>query len=1029
VSDGSYSPDSGDVRNNLIELQEAGPVATSRSSHELPTYRPSKELVQEENSSAVSKKPQARTLSISSILGGEKEAEDTQAASLSATGEIAPLNDHPLWKVHKYQGIDLTPVALPTVYEPPSESYGPSPETYGAVNPSSPSESYGPPTDTYGPPQPSGSTTTDTSAALSALDNLSGLTSILPEDGSPDTSSLSAISSLASLLPQKSNTGLSFEQLSALATLVRLLQAKPSGPPASTYGPPELPSNTRDTDLSYPASLVSLLPAETASSSGSLLTRLRSFLARRPAFLTSLLNALSISKHSKTKGAFRRFLEPNIVHPLSTMKDSSNFASRYNTSAKFTGNTAESKIGTKRKITKHIVLGNFSLNSGKVGKLGVINGHLPLKLIKILKERAISKLGKLSDLKLIKHKVPWKVATLSKPQILKAVSGLGKLSKHSIIKGHFTPTLHLVNKFSGLKNHAITVFRKKYLPLKAAVLSVPFRVKKHFFSKLNKFAKIGIPLKLSILGKSVALKGHILSKLVKFGIIKSYIPLKVLGKFAAAKNKFLLKLIQFSTGAKRIKYGILVAPIAAKKHIISKLKALGKSVEGIKSSLPSKHDVLIAPLKLKYNLISKLKSDSESSDNKHSYLKWGLLSKIPGFKGKAEYKERKFGHQFLSKSGGNNRQEASRKDDQVEQWKPIRGNDGHILNHIPNSFLGSVPAADVANTLDLPDLPPISIPSNYKFQETGVGRPYVLKYSQPAPSTAPGNTYGQLQHDALPIYEAAQPQQEVSIYPALNAASTHEVPVPALPTYGPAQGAAAPSFQPTHSPSQQSFNSFLSPTVSYPISVQEPRNPINSYGESTSPYGAVSSETNYANSGFQTEYQNQFYKQAAQTPPTDASVTQDVYSVPQQNNVQPQVDGTSLAYGSYPGAQSGPHPPSHSGLLPGTSRSDTDVPSDDVPSKRRSDFRPSTRAAATGAGYSRVVFQHSQQGTSYEHGPARQAGSEVDLATTSTTDVVRSAGVSTSSAGAKPAATSEQLPLHKENGFRPDINEFHMAQR
>jgi hypothetical protein len=680
------------------------------------------------------------------------------------------------------------------------------------------------------------------------------------------------------------------------------------------------------------------------------------------------------------------------------MKDSSNFASKYNTVAKFAGNTVESKIGTKGKITKHVVLGKFLSKPGKLGKLGVTNGHLPLKLVTAPKGHAISKLGKLGKLEVIKNKVPWKVVTVSKPAVLKAVSGLGK---HSIIKGHFPLKLHLVSKFAGLKNHTIAVFGKKHLPLKAAIFSLPFRVKKHFFSKLNKFTKIGIPLKLSILGKSVALKGHILSKLVKLGIIKSYIPLKVLGKQAAIKNKFLSKLIKFSTGAKHIKYGILVAPIVAKKHIISKLKTLGKGIESIKSSLPSKHDVLTAPLKLKYNLISKLKSGDEFSVIKHSNLKWGLLSKFPGFKGVAEFKETKFGHPLFSKSGDSNKAETSRKDDQIEKGKPIRGNDGYILNHIPNSFLGTAPEADVANVLDLPDLPSISIPSNYKFQETGVGRPYVLKYSNPAPSTVPDNTYGPPPQDAVPIYEAPQPQQEAPVYPALNTASTYGIPVQAFPTYGPAQDAAAPSFQPSHSPSQQSFNSFHSPVVSYPSSIHEPRSPINSYGQPTSPYGAVSSETNYANSGFQTEYQNQFYNQAAQTSAADMSVIQSAYSVPQQNNIQPPIDETSLGYGSYQVAQNGPYPPSHSGLFPGTSRSDTDVPSDDIPSKQRSDFRPSTLAAATGAGYSRVVFQRSQQETSHDHEPARQAESELDLVATSTSDVAQSAGVPTSSADAK----------------------------
>lgn len=1017
VPDDNYNQESSDVRNNLIDPHEEDPVGTSRSSLGLSTYRSSKEVIPVENSSAVSKKPQARTLSIPSFLGGEKETEDNQAASTSAIGEIAPLNDHPLWKVHKYQGIDLTPVALPTAYEPPSESYGPPAETYGPNEPRSPTESYGPPKDTYGPPESSGSTAGDSSAALSALDNLSGLTSILPEDGSSITSPLSSISSLASLLTQKPNSvsstaGLSFEQLSALASLVSLLHAKSNGAPASTYGPPSLPSNIRGTELSSLASLVNLFPTETASSSGSLLTRLRSFLTRRPAILTSLLNALNLNSPSKPKGAFPRFLESNIVYPLSTTKDISNFASPYNTVAKFSGNAAKSDIGIKGKVTKHVVLGKFLSKSGKLDKLGVINSHPLFKFNTALKGHAISNIGKLGKLKVIKNKLPWKVVAASKPALLKAVSDLGKLGKHRIIKGHFPLKLHLVKKL---------VFGKKHSPLKAAIFSIPFKVKKHFFSKFKKFSKIGIPLKLSVLGKSIGLKGHILSKLIKLGILKSYIPLKVLGKHAA------IKLIKFNTGVKRIKYGILVAPFSAKKHIISKLKTLGKAIENIRSSLPSKYDVLTAPLKLKYNLISKLKS---GGDLKHSSLKWGLLSKIPGLKGVAEFKETKFGHSLFSKSGDSKKAEASRKDDQIEKGKPIRGNDGYILNHIPNSFLGTAPEAGVANLLDLPNLPPISIPSNYKFQETGVGRPYVLKYSKPGPSTVPDNTYGPPPQDAVPIYEVPQHQQGEPVYPSLNTASTYGISVPVSLTYGPSQDAT--SFQPSHSLSQEPFNSFHSPMVSYPSSIQEPRSPINSYGQPTSPYAAVSSETNYANSGFQTEYQNQFYNHAALTPAADTSASQSTYSLPQQHNIQSQLDGTSLEYASYQSEQTGPYshhiyPTSHSGPFPDTSRSDTDVPSDDTPSKHRSDFLPSTLAAATGAGYSRVVFQRSQPETPpHDHEPARQAESEFDLLATSTSDVAQSTGSSTSSAD-ESALSPKDSQLHKGNGLHRETNEFLMG--
>ncbi|KDR11072.1 hypothetical protein L798_14657 [Zootermopsis nevadensis] len=220
--------------------------------------------------------------------------------------------------------------------------------------------------------------------------------------------------------------------------------------------------------------------------------------------------------------------------------------------------------------------------------------------------------------------------------------------------------------------------------------------------------------------------------------------------------------------------------------------------------------------------------------------------------------------------------------------------------------------------------------------------------------------------------------------------------------------------------------------VSYPSSIQEPRSPINSYGQPTSPYAAVSSETNYANSGFQTEYQNQFYNHAALTPAADTSARQSTYSLPQQHNIQSQLDGTSLEYASYQSEQTGPYshhiyPTSHSGPFPDTSRSDTDVPSDDTPSKQRSDFLPSTLAAATGAGYSRVVFQRSQPETPpHDHEPARQAESEFDLLATSTSDVAQSTGSSTSSAD-ESALSPKDSQLHKGNGLHRETNEFLMG--
>jgi len=575
--DGSHERENSDVRYNLVEPHEGIAAVTSRSLHEPYTSGTRQELAQRENSASPFKKPQARTLSIPSFLGGEKETEDIQAETTPNIGEIAPLNDHPLWKVHKYQGIDLSPVLLPTAYGPPSESYGPPAETYGPpakiygtpaetygppaqkygpTQHAHPSEPYSPPTDTYNPPESSVSATPDTTAALSALDNLSGLISLLPEEGQNNSPSLQALSSLATLLPHKSNSGLSLEQLSALASLVSLLQAKSSGAPASTYGPP----NTRGTEISSLVSLAKVLPSETASSSGSLLAKLQSLSRRRPSFLHKLLNALNLARPSENKGVFLRFINPSKNHPLK--KDSSTFDSELNSVAKFANNIPESKFVPTEKFKKHVVLPKL----GKLGKLAVIKSHIPINTVTAKKGSTLSKLGKLGKLGIIKGKLPLKFGIVNKSGISKFSPSLGK---------HFPLKAHL-SKFKGLN---ISPLGKKHLPLKAAILAKPLKIKKHVLSKVGKFGKIIKSAKLGILGKLSALKSHVLSKLaklVKIGVNKSHIPFKLLGKYTAKKKHLVSKLIKLSADAKHAKHGIIFAPIVAKKHVISKLTTLAK---------------------------------------------------------------------------------------------------------------------------------------------------------------------------------------------------------------------------------------------------------------------------------------------------------------------------------------------------------------------------------------------------------------------------------------------------------------------
>ena len=1037
--DGSREPEKSDVRNNLVETDEGVSAVTSRSLREPYTSTVRQEQAQTENSARLFIKPQARTLSIPSFLGDEKETEDNKAATTPTIGEIAPLNDHPLWKVHKYQGIDLSPVLLPTVYGPPSESYGPPAETYsspaqkyvppaqtygppaqkyGPIQSSHPSEPYSPPTDTYGPPESSVSATPDTTAALSALDNLSGLVSLLPEDGQNTSPSLSALNSLASLLPQKSNSGLSLEQLSALASLFSLLQANSNGAPASTYGPP----NTRGTEISSLVSLVKLLPSETASSSGSLLARLQNLVRRRPDFLNTLLNALNLARPSKNTGVFLGFANPSKSHTLK--KDSSTFGSKLNSVAKFTKNIPESKITPTEEFKKHVLLGKLVSKIGKPEKLAVIKSHIPINTDTAKKGSTFSKLGKLGKLGIIKGKLPLKFGIASKSGILKFSPSLGK---------HFPLKVHL-SKFKGLTYGNISPLGKKYLPLKTEILAAPLKVKKHVFSKVGKIGKIIKPAKLDILRKLSALKSHLfskLAKLVKIGVDKSHIPFKLLGKYAAMKKHLASKIIKLSADAKHVKHGIIFAPVAAKKHVVSKLKTLAKGAKAIKISLSSKLDTLTD---LKSPLISKFKTGSKFNFVKHPKLKLGVVKGPAGIKRIIGLKAEKIGFPSFRKSDFSSNAGVSRKGSQIEEGENFGRNDDYILKDIPNFFLGTNPDADVANVLHLPELPPVSIPANYKFQETGVGHPYIVKYSKSVPSTLPDSSYGPPQQDPVPTYGApAQLQEEGSPYSPLIVSSKYGTPTQAPTNFGPQQETSP--FQASHHTSQQAFTSFHTPTISYPTSAQEPVGFINSYGQPAAQYSVLPVETDYKNSNFQTQSQNPSYNNAAQTFPTDTSTIQSAYSVLQQNQYQPHIDGSSAEIGTHQFAQSGPYlqeiyPPSRNDIFQGTSRSDTNIPSADLPSKQDDDFRPSTLAAATGSGYSRVVFQRSKQ---HDTGLASQTMGELDSVTTSTSDVPQLNSdlqeADASMTHAPSATSSEDSELRKENVFRPDSRNVSVGNR
>jgi hypothetical protein len=850
------------------------------------------------------------------------------------------------------------------------------------------------------------------------------LISLLPEEGQSSSPSLSALNSLASLLSQKSNPGLSLEQLSALTSLVRLLQAKTNGAPASTYGPP----HTEGAEMSPVASLVKLVPPEKASSPGSLVARLQSLLRRRPNFLKTLLNALNLVRPWENKGASLRFVSPSTNYPLPIRKVRSTFDSKHNTVDKFIKNIPESKVVTTDKFQKNVVLGEFVPKTRKLGKLAVIKSFIPINTDTTIKGSTLSKLGKLGKLGIISGKLPLKFGIISKSGILKSSPSLGK---------HFPLKVHL-SKFKGLKEHSISPLGKKHLPLKAAIVAAPLKVKKHLVSKVGTFGKIIKPVKLSILGKLSALKSHLLSelaKLVKTGVVAiSHTPLKLLRKYAAIKKHFASKLIKLSAGAKHVKHGTLVAPIAAKKHSISKLKTLAKVAKSVKTALPSKLHTLTG---LKGHLISKLKTDSKFGVIKHPKLKFGLLKEPAGHKRIIGLNAAKFGFTSLRKSETTSNSEISRKDGQIENGEKFGNNDDHILNGIPNSFLGTNPDADVPNLLVLPDLPPITLPANYKFQETGVEHPYVVKYSKSVPSALRNTAYIRPTRDPLPSYGApAQRQQEGPLYNPVHVSSKYAPPTEPSTGFGPQKETSL--FQLSQSNSQQAFTSFQTPTVSYQSSVQEPRNVINSYGQPTAQYRVLPTETGHTNSNFQTQPQNPSYDNAAQTSVTDTSASRLAYSVSQQNHIQPEVAGTSVQTGTYQFAQSAsyPHhsyPSSRSDLPPGTSRSDTNIPSDDVPSKQDDDFRPSTLAAATGSGYSRVTFQRSRQETPQDIGLANQKEGELDFVTTSTSDVSQSNGdLQDASAPVfhVPSTTSsEDSELRKQSVYSPDSNKFRAGNR
>ncbi|KAG8229715.1 hypothetical protein J437_LFUL007890 [Ladona fulva] len=144
-----------------------------------------------------------RFLGLSYLFGGGAEEP-------KATFPTPPdLSNHPVWKVHKYNGITLHPVSVVSEagksYPPPTkETYGPPPETYGP-----PTETYGPPAETYGPPPETYGPPTETYLPPQETYGPPPETYGLPPSsgGSSDvSSSLDALSSLAAFLPDDSSS-------------------------------------------------------------------------------------------------------------------------------------------------------------------------------------------------------------------------------------------------------------------------------------------------------------------------------------------------------------------------------------------------------------------------------------------------------------------------------------------------------------------------------------------------------------------------------------------------------------------------------------------------------------------------------------------------------------------------------------------------------------------------------------------------------------------------------------------------------
>ncbi|XP_034239020.1 transcription initiation factor TFIID subunit 4-like [Thrips palmi] len=186
-------------------------------------------------------------------------------------GDAALLHQYPVWKVHRYNGIDLRPVRLGApapggpypaaapvaaapyafeepkqvygpppkevtvpepVYGPPAEAYGPPAETYGppAETYGPPAETYGPPAQTYGPPAetygpPAGNAAApagDANEGLEALSQLGALTDLLPGGGAASSGPLASLGQLGTLL---ATSGRSKGEI--LSTLAKLKEGFP----------------------------------------------------------------------------------------------------------------------------------------------------------------------------------------------------------------------------------------------------------------------------------------------------------------------------------------------------------------------------------------------------------------------------------------------------------------------------------------------------------------------------------------------------------------------------------------------------------------------------------------------------------------------------------------------------------------------------------------------------------------------------------------------------------------------------------